>query len=149
MGREGGDDEAAEGAVELVGRVSIRGSGRRSGCAKELGVGAGEVLVGGTAVLDVTVLPISEAFGVGHLELALADGLGEGADGALAALGKRSGVGVHDSIGVRATVASAHDDAFAGREPATEVIKRKRGLNSCHNSVNLIWGSAKIGGYIL
>ena len=91
------------------------------------------MLIGSTAVLDVTVLPVREAFGIGHLKLALADGFGECADGTLAALGKRSGVGVHNSVGMRATVAGTHDDAFAGREPATEVIKRKGGLNSCHS----------------
>ena len=46
---EGGDDEATESAIELVGR-----------CAEELGVGAGYVLVSCFAVLDVTILSIGE-----------------------------------------------------------------------------------------
>ena len=75
MGRERGDDEAAEGAVELVG-----------GCAEELGVGADDVFVSGFAVLDVTILPIREAFGIGHLCFAEAHGFREGADSAFAAL---------------------------------------------------------------
>ena len=83
------------------------------------------MFVGGFAVLDVTVLPVSEAFRVGHLRLALPDGLGKSVDSTLAALGKRSGVRVSDCISVRATVASAHDDTFFAREFATEVVKRK------------------------
>ena len=104
MCREGGDDEATESAIELVG-----------GCAEELGVGADDVFVSGFAVLDVTILPIGEAFGIGHLCFAEAHGFGEGADSAFAALGKRSGVRVLDSISVRATIAGAHDDAFFAR----------------------------------
>lgn len=98
---EGGDDEATESAIELVGR-----------CAEELGVGADDVFVSGFAVLDVTVLPIGEAFGIGHLCFAEAHGFGERADGTFSGLGKRSGVRVLDSISVRATVTGAHDDAF-------------------------------------
>ena len=56
MRRKGGDDEATESAIELVGR-----------CAEELGVGAGDMLVSGFAVLDVTVLPIGKAVRIGHL----------------------------------------------------------------------------------
>ena len=112
LGGERGDDEAAERGVELVGRASGRGSGRRSGCAEETGVGAGNVLVGGFAVLDVTVLPISKAFGIGHLCFAEVYGFGEGADSTFAALGERTGVRVLDSISVCAPVAGAHDDAF-------------------------------------
>lgn len=136
MSREGGDDEAAERAVELVGGACGRGSGRRSRCAEETGVGAGNVLVGGFAVLDVTVLPPGEAVGVGHLQLALADGIGEGADGTLAALGERTGVGVHNSVSMGATVAGAHNDALLGGELATEVVEGKSGLNLCHRVVN-------------
>ena len=98
---EGGDDEAAESAIELVGR-----------CAEELGVGADGVFVRGFAVLDVTILPIGKAVRIGHLCFAEAYGFGECADGAFAALGERSGVRVLDSISVRATVTGAHDDAF-------------------------------------
>ena len=98
---EGGDDEAAESAIELVGR-----------CAEELGVGAGYVLVSGFAVQDVTFLPIGETVGIGHLRFAEAHSFGERADGTFAALGERSGIWVLDSISVRATVAGAHDDAF-------------------------------------
>ena len=116
-----GDDEAAEGGIELVGR-----------CAEELGVGAGKVFVGGFAVPDVTVLPISEAFGVGHLRLTAGDGLGEGADSTLTAFGKRSGVGVLDCVSVRATVAGTHDDTFFAREFATEVVKGEGGFYFCH-----------------
>ena len=101
MGGERGYDEAAECGIELVGR-----------CAEELGIGAGDVFVSGFAVLDVTVLPIGETVGIGHLRFAEAHGFGECADGAFAALGERAGIGVLDSIGVRATVAGAHDDAF-------------------------------------
>ena len=101
MGRKRSDDEATEGAIELVG-----------GCAEELGVGAGYVLVCGFAVLDVTVLPIGKAVRIGHLRFAEAHSFGECADGTFAGLGKRSGVRVLDSISVRATVAGAHDDAF-------------------------------------
>ena len=56
MGGEGGDDEAAKGAIELVG-----------GCAEELGVGASDMFVCGFAVLDVTILPIGETVGIRHL----------------------------------------------------------------------------------
>ena len=96
------------------------------------------MLIGSTAVLDVTVLPVREAFGIGHLNLALADGFGEGADGTLAALGKRSGVGVHNSVGMRATVAGAHDDTFFAGEFATKMIKRKCGFNVCHIILRLL-----------
>lgn len=126
MRGEGSDDEAAEGGIELVGC-----------CAEELGVCAGDVLVSGFAVMDVTVLPISEAFGIGHLGLALTDGLGEGADGTLAALGKRSCVRVCDCISVRATVAGTHDDTFFAREFATEEVKRKGRFYFCHMSNKL------------
>ena len=98
---EGGDDEAAESAIGLVGR-----------CAEELGIGASDMFVCGFAVLDVTVLPIGETVGIRHLHFAEANGFGERADGAFAALGERSGVRVLDSTSVRATVAGAHDDAF-------------------------------------
>lgn len=53
---EGGDDEATESAIELVGRR-----------AEELGIGAGDMFVRGFAVLDVTVLPIGEMVGIRHL----------------------------------------------------------------------------------
>ena len=101
MGRNGGDDEATEGGIELVG-----------GCAEELGVGAGDMLVSGFAVLDVAFLPIGETVGIRHLHFAETHGFGECADGAFAALGERSGVRVLNCISVRATVAGAHDDAF-------------------------------------
>jgi len=101
MGGERGNNEATESAIELVGC-----------CAEELGVGAGYVLVSGFAVQDVTVLPIGETIRIGHLHFAETHGFRERADGAFAALGKRSGVRVLDSISVRATVAGAHDDAF-------------------------------------
>ena len=101
MCRKGGDDEAAESAIELVGC-----------CAEELGVGADDVFVSGFAVLDVTVLPVGKAVRIGHLRFAETHSFGECADGAFAAFGKRSGVWVLDRISVRATVAGAHDDAF-------------------------------------
>lgn len=122
LGGEGGDDEAAERSVELV-----------RGRAEETGVGAGDVLVGGFAVLDITVLPPGKAVGVGHLKLTLADGFGERADGTLAALGKRSCVGVHNRVSVGAAVAGAHNDALFGGELATEVVEGKGGLNLCHS----------------
>lgn len=93
---ERGDDEATESAIELVGR-----------CAEELGVGADDVFVSGFAVLDVTILPVSETVGTGHLRFAEAHGFGERADGAFSGLGKRSGVRVLDSISVRATIAAS------------------------------------------
>ena len=101
MRRKGGDDEATESAIELVG-----------GCAEELGVGADDVFVSGFAVLDVTILPIGETVEIGHLHFAETHGFRERADGAFAALGERSGVRVLDCISVRATIAGAHDDAF-------------------------------------
>ena len=101
MGRKRGDDEAAEGAIELVG-----------GCAEELGVGASDMFVRGFAVLDVTSLPIGETVGIRHLRFAVVHGFRESADSAFAALGKRSGVRVLDCVSVRTTVAGAHDDAF-------------------------------------
>ena len=70
------------------------------------------MFVSGFAVLDVTILPIGETVGIGHLRFTEAHGFRERADGAFAAFGKRSGVRVLDSISVRATVTGAHDDAF-------------------------------------
>ena len=85
--RKGGDDEAAESAIELVGC-----------CAEELGIGASDMFVGGFAVLDVTSLPIGETVGIGHLRFTEAHGFRERADGTFAALGERSGVRVLDCI---------------------------------------------------
>ena len=132
MGGKRGYDETTESAVELVGRASVRGGGRRSGCAEEFGVGACDVLVGGFAVQDVTVLPVGETFGVMHFGLAERDSLGESADGTLAALSKRSCVRVGDSVSVGATVAGAHDDTFFAGEFATEMVKRKCGFYFSH-----------------
>ena len=126
MRRNGGDDEATESAIELVG-----------GCAEELGVGADDVFVSGFAVLDVTILPIGKAVRGGHLRFAEAHSFGECADGAFAAFGKRSSVWILNSISVRATVTGAHDDAFFTGELATEMVKRKGGLYVCHVSNNL------------
>ena len=103
MCRKRGDDEATESAIELVGS-----------CAEELGIGADYMFVSGFAVLNVTVLPIDEAVGIGHLRFTEAHGFGERADGTFAALGERSGVRVLDCISVRATIAGAHDDTFFG-----------------------------------
>ena len=86
MGRKGGDDEATKSAIELIG-----------GCAEELSIGADDVFVSGFAVLDVSILPICEAVGVGHHCFAEAHGFGERTDGAFTALGKRSGVRVLDT----------------------------------------------------
>ena len=99
----GSDDEATKSAIELVGR-----------CAKKLGIGAGDMFVRGFAVLEIAVLPISETVGIRHLRLAEVDGLGESADSAFAALGKRSGIWIKDSVRMRATVPGAHDDTFFG-----------------------------------
>ena len=126
MGGEGGDDEATESAIELI----------RS-CSKVFEVGASYVFVGSFAVLKIAVLPTGETVGIGHLRLAEADGFGKRADGAFAALGKRSGIGVLDSISVRATVAGAHDDTFFTRKFATEMVKRKGGFYFCHMSNKL------------
>ena len=99
--RKGGDDEATESAIELVGR-----------CAEKFGIGADDVFVSGFAVLDVTILPIGETVGIGHLRFAETHSFRERADSAFAALGERSGVRVLDCISVGATVTGAHDDAF-------------------------------------
>ena len=100
---ERGDDEATECGIELVGC-----------CAEELGIGASWVLACGFGVLEITVLPIGETVGIGHLRLAEVDGLGESADSTFAALGKRSGIWIKDSVRVRATVPGTHDDTFFG-----------------------------------
>ena len=63
MGGEGGDDEAAESGIELVG-----------GSAEKFGIGTGYVLVSGFAVQDVTVLPIGETIWIGHLRFTEAHG---------------------------------------------------------------------------
>ena len=118
-----GYDEATESAIELVGR-----------CAEKLSVGASDMLVSGFAVLDVTILPISETVGIGHLCFAKAHSFGERANSAFAALGKRSGVRVLNCVSVRATVAGAHDDAFFTGEFASEMVKRKGGFYFCHMS---------------
>ena len=137
MRGKGGDDEATEGAVELVGRASVRGGRRRSRCAEELGVGACDVFIGGFTVLDITILPVGETFGVKHFGLAECDNLRESADSTFAALGKRSGVWVSDSVSVRATVAGTHDDTFFAREFATKMVKRKGWLYFSHMSNKL------------
>ena len=100
---ERGDDEATECAIELVG-----------GCAEELGIGASNMFVRGFAVLEITVLPISETVGIRHLRFAEVHGFRESADSAFAALGKRSGIWIKDCVRVRATIAGAHDDTFFG-----------------------------------
>lgn len=104
LGGKGGDDEATESGIELV-----------YSCAEELLVGALKVLVSGFAVLDVTILPIRETVGIGHLGFAECDCLREKADGLFAALCKRTGIRVCDSISVRATVAGSHNDTFFAR----------------------------------
>ena len=124
--RKGGDDEAAESAIELVG-----------GSAEKFGIGAGDVFVRGFAVLEIAVLPISETVGIGHLCFAETHSFGERVDGAFAALSKRSGVRVLDCISVRATIACAHDDAFITGEFATKMVKRKCGFYMCHVSNKL------------
>ena len=121
MSGEGGDDEAAESGIELVGS-----------CAEELGIGAGDMLAGCARVLDITLLPPGEAVRVGHLRLALADSLGESADGTFAALSKRAGVRIHNSISVGAAVAGTHNDALLRGEPATEVVEGESGFYFSH-----------------
>ena len=93
------------------------------------------MFVCGFAVLKIAVLPIGEAVGIRHLRLAEADGFGKRADGAFAALGERTGIGVLDSISVRATITGAHDDAFFTREFATEMVKRKGWLYFSHSII--------------
>ena len=100
---ERGYDEATESAIELVGC-----------CAEELGVGADDVFVSGFAVLDVTILPIGETVGIRHLRFAEVHGFRESANSTFAALGKRSGIWIKDSVRVRATVPGTHDDTFFG-----------------------------------
>ena len=101
MSGEGCNNKTAEGAIKLIGRS-----------ADVFGIGSSDMLVSLLAVLDETILPISETFGVGHLRFAEAHGFCERADGAFATLGERSGVRVLDGISVRATITGAHDDAF-------------------------------------
>ena len=122
MSGEGGDDETAEGAVDLVGR-----------CAEELGVGACDVLVGGFSVLDVAILPIGQTVGIGHLQFALFNRLREGVNNRFTILRDGSLIGIHNRISVSTTIASAHHDAFARRESATKMIERKRRFYVCHN----------------
>ena len=100
---ERGYDEATECGIELVGR-----------CAKNLGIGAGDMFVRGFAVLEIAVLPISETVGIRHLRFAEVHGFRESANSTFAALGKRSGIWIKDSVRVRATVPGAHDDTFFG-----------------------------------
>ena len=100
---ERGDDEATKSAIELVGC-----------CAEELGIGASWVLACGFGVLEITVLPISETVGIRHLRFAEVHGFRESANSTFAALGKRSGIWIKDSVRVRATVPGAHDDTFFG-----------------------------------
>ena len=100
---ERGDDEATECGIELVGC-----------CAEELGIGASWVLAGGFGVLEITVLPIGETVGIRHLRFAEVHGFRESANSTFAALGKRSGIWIKDSVRVRATVPGAHDDTFFG-----------------------------------
>ena len=126
VGREGGDDEAAESTIEFVGR-----------CAEELCIGAFYMLVSGFAVLDVTILPIGETLRVGHLYFTLFDSLRESADSTLAALSKWSSVRVSDSVSVRAAVASTHDDMLFAREFAAEMVKRKGWLYFSHMILRL------------
>ena len=100
---ERGDDEATECGIELVGR-----------CAKKLGIGASWVLACGFGVLEITVLPIGETVGIRHLRFAEVHGFRESANSTFAALGKRSGIWIKDSVRVHATVPGAHNDTFFG-----------------------------------
>ena len=59
MGRKRSDDETTKSTIERVGC-----------CAEELGIGASDMFVRGFAVLEITVLPISEMVGIGHLRFA-------------------------------------------------------------------------------
>ena len=77
--RNGGDDEATQGAVTL-----------------DAGVG-GEVL-GALQVLFVFCLPVSETVRVLHLRLALSDGFGEQTNGGFAGVGEFALVGVEDGV---------------------------------------------------
>ena len=117
MGRKGGDDEATESAIELVGR-----------CAEELGVGTSDMLVSGFAVLDVTVLPIGETVGIGHLRFAEAHSFGERADGAFVqqAADKRLlllefGVGVNTPVIIRMPF-----ERMAAQLPDTTLVRFNR-----------------------
>jgi len=118
---DGGDDEAAEGAVVAVGRR-----------AEELGIGTGDMATRLAAVQGIAVPPIRQTIRSSHLGLALRDRFGERTDGSYAALGKGACVRVKDGICLRATVAGTHDNAFRGREFATEVIKREGGFYFSH-----------------
>ena len=66
LGGKGGYDEATECGIELV-----------CSYAEELGVGALKMFVGSFAVLDVTILPIGEAFQIGHFRFAERNSLRE------------------------------------------------------------------------
>ena len=101
LGREGGDDETAEGGIELIRR-----------CAEELGIGSRGVAIRQFAVLGIAILPVCETFEIGHLGFANGYRLREGADGTFAALGERACIWIKDCVGVRTTVAGAHDDTL-------------------------------------
>ena len=64
--------------------------------------------------MEITVLPIGETVGIRHLRVAEVHGLGESADSAFTALGKRSSIRIKDCVCVRTSVAGAHDDTFFG-----------------------------------
>lgn len=116
-----GDDETAEGTVVPVG-----------GRAEKLGIGTSDMAARLPTVSGIAVLPISQAFRIGHLGLALRNRFGERTDGSFAPFGKGTCVRMNDGICLRATVAGTHNNAFRGREFATKMIKREGGLYFSH-----------------
>ena len=96
-----GDDEATKGNVVLI----------RLG-ADEAFVRFGSITFGQLVVLDIPILPVSKAFRVGHLELALLCRLGKSTDNRFAVFRDRAFVRMTIRVRVSTSVASAHNDAF-------------------------------------
>ena len=123
---ESGDDETAEGAVELVGVG-----------ADKLSISAGGIAASQFCVLGIAILPESEALRVGHLGFALRDGLRESEDNWSAVLRDRAFVRVHNRVSMRATVASSHNNTFLSGKFATKIIKGKCRFYMCHTIIRL------------
>ena len=93
---EGADDETAESGIGI--RVSVG------------------IAVGFLAVISVLLLPLSTEFGSVHDDRGLLDRLCERSNSLLARRSKRTFIWMLDRIGVRATVAGAHDNLIGGTE---------------------------------
>ena len=123
---EGGDDEAAEGAVVLVGIG-----------ADKAGIGAGGVAAGEFVVLVIAILPEGESLRVGHLGFALRDGLREGRDDGFAVLRDRTLIRITVRICESAAVAGAHDDTLIFGKLARKMVKRDSRFYFSHSIVRL------------